>query len=80
MLAVTRRFAIYRISGAKPGCVDFLTEMDGESAGEVEAVARLMFDFDWAAGEQIDIEELCRTCRGIRRVQIGSRYVDCPDC
>ena len=53
-----RRFSIYRIIGNKPGCVDFLTEMDGESSDEVEAIARLMFDFDWGSGDQIDIEEL----------------------
>jgi len=50
-----KRFAIYRIIGSKPGCVDFLTEMDGDSADEVEATARLMYDFDWAAGDRIDV-------------------------
>lgn len=80
MTTMVRRFAVYRINGTKPGCVDFLTEMDGASADEVEAQARLMFDFDWSAGDSIDVEELCKTCRGIRRIQIGSRYVDCPDC
>ena len=50
------RFAVFRIHGAKPGCVDFLGTLQGESEEEVEAVARLMFDFDWAAGDRIDIE------------------------
>lgn len=41
-----------------PGSVDFLTELDGATADEVEDCARLMFDFDWAAGDRIDIEEI----------------------
>jgi hypothetical protein len=80
MAATLRRFAIYRINGAKPGCVDWLDEIDGVSMAEVEAIARLMFDFDWAAGDEIDLEELCRTCMGFRRIQSGSQYIDCPNC
>ena len=53
-----RRFAIYRINGAKPGCVDFLDELDAESKDEAEAIGRAMFDFDWGAGDGIDVEEV----------------------
>ena len=56
--AKSLRFAVYRINGAKPGCIDFLGEFDAISADDIEVMARLMFDFDWGTGDQIDVQEL----------------------
>lgn len=49
------RFEVFRINGSKPGCVDFLGEIEAESEQSCEYVARLMYDFDWAAGDRVDI-------------------------
>lgn len=48
-------FVAYRLFDDKPGCVDFLGEIDAESAGEAEMIARLMFAIDWGAGERLDV-------------------------
>jgi hypothetical protein len=52
------RYEVFRIIGTKPGCVDFLGDFDGASEQEVEDVCRLMFDFDWAGGDYIDVQEV----------------------
>lgn len=50
------RFAAFRIIGSKPGCVDFLNEIEAESEDAAEAICRLLYDLDWADGDRLDLE------------------------
>lgn len=50
------KFAAFRVLGAKPGCVDFLGVIHAESEGAAEDIARILYDWDWAAGDRLDLE------------------------
>ena len=53
---IVSRFAAFRVIGNKPGCVDFLGELEAESKDTAEDICRLMYDFDWASGDRLDLE------------------------